>query len=195
MPATETLSSRRFDKITGDFATGEVHWSSPTTETLGSQTGSVICDVAGGAGHLALSFADEHPARLVGLDPAPSMPQSFRAPAAERSVTVETAQAVAEMTRLLRSGGRLAVIGPEANEDPEIDTLNHELEVLHDPTRMRSCPLDEWIGFPQGAGLNVPVARGEQAESRTGVPVERCGEIASSWCGPAPRAGCCSAPS
>ncbi|MFI1564787.1 class I SAM-dependent methyltransferase [Streptomyces sp. NPDC020490] len=214
MPATETLSSRRFDKIAGNFATSEVHRSSPTMEalheTLGSQTGSAICDVACGAGHLALSFADEHPARLVGVDPAPSMLESFRALAAERSVTVETAQAaaeelpfpdasfdlvvsrlaphhfldirkaVAEMTRLLRPGGRLAVIDLEGNEDPEIDTLNHELEVLHDPTHMRSYTLTEWIGFLQGAGLNVPVARGEQAESRTGVPVKRWCEIASS---------------
>ncbi|CCK26390.1 Methyltransferase type 11 [Streptomyces davaonensis JCM 4913] len=214
MPASETLSSRRFDKIANNFATSEVHRSSPTMaalhETLGPQTGSAICDVACGAGHLALSFAEEYPARLVGVDPAPSMLESFRGLAAERQVTVETAQAVAEelpfpdasfdlvvsrlaphhfqdmpkavgeMTRLLRPGGRLAVIDLEGHTDPVIDALNHELEILHDPTHVRSYTLDEWVEFFQGAGLNVPVARGGQAESRTGVPVKRWCEIASS---------------
>ncbi|GLW49633.1 SAM-dependent methyltransferase [Streptomyces sp. NBRC 14336] len=214
MPASETLSSRRFDKIANNFATSEVHRSSPTMtalhETLGPQTGGAICDVACGAGHLALSFADENPARVVCVDPAPSMLESVRKLAAERQVSVETVQSVAEelpfedasfdlvvsrlaphhfqdirkavgeMTRLLRPGGRLAVIDLEGNADPEIDALNHELEILHDPTHVRSYTLDEWVGFFQGAGLNVPVARGGQAESRTGVPVKRWCEIASS---------------
>jgi ubiquinone/menaquinone biosynthesis C-methylase UbiE len=76
------LSSQRFDKIAENFATSEVHRSSPTMEalheTLGPQTGRAICDVACGAGHLALSFADEHPARLVAVDPAPNMLASVR---------------------------------------------------------------------------------------------------------------------
>jgi SAM-dependent methyltransferase len=205
MPASETVSSRRFDKIADNFATSEVHRSSPTMEalheTLGPQTGSAICDVP---------CAAESRAGLVGVDPAPSMLESFRKLAAERQVTVETAQAAAEelpfpdasfdlvvsrlaphhfqdmpkavgeMTRLLRPGGRLAVIDLEGHEDPVIDALNHELEILHDPTHQRSYTLDEWIGFLQDAGLNVPVARGRQAESRTGVPVKRWCEIASS---------------
>jgi ubiquinone/menaquinone biosynthesis C-methylase UbiE len=214
MPASETLSSRRFDRIAANFATSEVHRSSPTMEalheTLGPQTGRAICDVACGAGHLALSFAAEEPARLVGVDPAPNMLESFRALAAERSAAVEAVRstaeelpfpdasfdlvvsrlaphhfpdlprAVAEMARLLRPGGRLAVIDLEGHEDPEIDALNHELEMLHDPTHVRSHTLAEWVDVLQGAGLNVPVARGGQAESRTGVPVKRWCEIASS---------------
>jgi SAM-dependent methyltransferase len=208
------LSSQRFDKIASNFATSEVHRSSPTIdalhETLGPQTGQELCDVACGAGHLALSFAAQRPARLVGVDPAPSMLEAFRALAAEHDTKVETAEAfaeelpfpdasfdlvmsrlaphhfrdlaaaVGEMARLLRPGGRLAVIDLEGHPDPEIDALNHELEMLHDPTHQRSHTLDEWVDCLMGAGLNVPVARGSQSESRTGVPIKRWCEIASS---------------
>lgn len=208
------LSSQRFDKIAANFATSEVHRSSPTIdalhEVLGPQTGRDLCDVACGAGHLALSFADQKPGRVVGVDPAPGMLEAFRALAAEHAAEVESVEAyaeelpfpdgsfdlvmsrlaphhfrdiagaVAEMARLLRPGGQLAVIDLEGHDDPEADALNHGIEILHDPTHQRSYTLNEWVGYLQGAGLNVPVARGSQSESRTGVPVKRWCEIASS---------------
>ncbi len=206
MPASETLSSRRFDTIVGDFATSEVRLPSPAVEVLqealGPQTGSTICDVACGAGDLALSFADAYPARLVGVDPAPSMLESFRKLAAERQVRVETAladaeelpfpdasfdlvvsrlaplrfldapKAIGEMTRLLRPGGRLAVIDPEGHEDPVVNALDHEPAVLRGPTRRRTRTLDEWAHLLRGAGLDVRVARVRRAQSRT--PVRTC---------------------
>ena len=42
------------------------------------------------------------------------------------------------MTRLARPGGHVAVIDMEGNENPAVDALNHEIEVLHDPTHVRS---------------------------------------------------------
>ena len=99
MPASETLSSRRFDKIAENFATSEVHRSSPTMaalhETLGPQKGSAICDVACGAGHLALVETIER--RLAAL------PGLFLAGGAYRGVgiadCVRSGEAAAEAAR------------------------------------------------------------------------------------------------
>ncbi|MBW1596832.1 class I SAM-dependent methyltransferase [Streptomyces sp. JJ38] len=206
------LSSQRTGNVTqprDPFAARAPDRPSPTTEALhaalGPQPGAAICEVACGAGDGALSFADQGPVRLVGVDPAPGALGAFAALAAERSAPVETVEAfpeqlpfadgsfdlvvsrlaahrfrdagaaVAEMARLLRPGGRLAVVDLEGHEEPLVDAFNHALEVLHDPAHQRSYTLAEWIGFLQKEGLNVPVARGSLAESREGVPVGR-------WC-------------
>ncbi|MEV0170029.1 methyltransferase domain-containing protein [Streptomyces sp. NPDC050803] len=207
MPASGTLSSRRPPMVVDTLATGGTHRSNPSTQALhralGPQTGSAICDIACGTGRLALSFAADYPARLVGVDPEPARLAAFRALAAARSVAVQTVRAdaaelpfpdgsfdlvtcrlaahrfpdvpraVGEMARLLRPGGRLAVIDLEGHEDPEIDALGNELEVLRDPTHRRSHTRTEWIALLKGAGLRVPVARGGQTEDRADMPVRR----------------------
>ncbi|MEZ0095342.1 class I SAM-dependent methyltransferase [Streptacidiphilus sp. EB129] len=174
-------------------------------ETLGPQTGRDICDVGCGAGALALSFAAQRPSRLVGVDPADGVLRAFRAAAAEHSAVVEAVQAsaehlpfpdgefdlvvsrlaasrfadprtaAAEMARLLRPGGRLAVIDLEGHAVPGVEALHQELERLRDPAFRRSHTLVEWIRLLHGAGLNVPMARSRLAESRSGVSVAR-------WC-------------
>jgi ubiquinone/menaquinone biosynthesis C-methylase UbiE len=53
-------------------------------------------------------------------------------------------RAVREMTRLAKPDGRVAVIDLEGNEDPCLDDLNHELEVLHDPSHVRSYTAARW---------------------------------------------------
>ena len=170
-------SRDRFDKIAENYATSEVHSMSPTIRLLHQlvnlEPGASVCDVACGAGHLALSFST-CAGRLVGVDPAPSMLSAFRRLAAERGREVETVEAyaesiplrghqfdlvvsrlaphhfndadraVAEMARLTKIGGRVAVIDLEGHENAEIDEFNHKLELLHDPTHVRSYTATSW---------------------------------------------------
>ncbi|MFD5814151.1 class I SAM-dependent methyltransferase [Streptomyces sp. NPDC127038] len=205
-------SAERFSTIAQNYATSEVHRSSPTMrmlhELLGSQEGTDIVDVACGAGHLGLSLLAQHPASMTFVDPAePMLKHVTEALAARPETGTETRticataeaiplppesydvvmtrlaahhftdieQAVRTMTGLLRPGGRLAVIDLEGPEDAELAAFNHEIEVLHDPTHGRSHSRRDWIRMLQDAGLNVPVARGTQSESPSGVPVAR-------WC-------------
>jgi hypothetical protein len=46
----------------------------------------------------------------------------------------DVAKAVQEMARVASGGGGVAVIDLEGDEDQALDDLNHEIEVLHDPT-------------------------------------------------------------
>ncbi|SHM25532.1 class I SAM-dependent methyltransferase [Actinacidiphila paucisporea] len=209
---TPSRSAERFSTIARNYATSEVHRSSPTMrmlhELLGPQEGARMLDVACGAGHLGLSFLPQHPAEVTFLDPAEPMLEHVALALAEQPASdtetrtlcataeeiplppasydvvmtrlaahhfTDTEQAVRTMAGLLRPGGRLAVIDLEGPEDPELAAFNHEIEVLHDPTHGRSHSRLDWIRMLQAAGLNVPVARGTQSESPSGVPVAR-------WC-------------
>ena len=88
-------AAERFDRIAANYATSEVHRNSPPIallhQLLGETTGLAFCDIACGAGHLALSFA-ERAGRIFGVDAAPDMLAAFSRLAAERGVDVETAE-------------------------------------------------------------------------------------------------------
>ncbi len=178
-------------------------------ELLDLGAGARVCDVACGPGHLGFSFAHRG-AAVVGVDPAPSMLSTLAALAIEQQVTVETvlaraesiplppglfdavvsklaphhfvdvAAAVGEMTRLARPGGAVAVIDLEGHPDPHVNDLLHRIEVLHDPTHVRSYTVEEWRGLLAGAGLTVKVCEHHHRESVDGVPIGRWCEIASS---------------
>ncbi len=126
-----------------------------------------LLDIATGAGHTALAFAGRG-ARVVALDPALGMLEATRELADQRSlaldcvlataeqlpfpdgsfdaVTCRTAShhfidiqgAIDEMSRVVKPGGRVAVTDLQGHADPALDALVHQLEVLHDPTHIRS---------------------------------------------------------
>ncbi len=186
---------------------------SPTIRLLhqlvNPEPGVSVCDVACGAGHLALSFAT-CAGRLVGVDPAPSMLDAFRRLAAERGVEVETVEAyaesiplrgrqfdlvvsrlaphhfddvyraVAEIVRLTKIGGRVAIIDLEGHENAEVDEFNHKLELLHDPTHVRSYTAARWRSIFESRGLKVEVLKDGLSERPQGQTVHRWCEIASS---------------
>lgn len=165
-----------------------------------------ICDVACGPGHLALSFAGKV-SRIVGVDAAPNMLRQFGRLAQERGVNVETiqafaeniplppdsfdtvvsrlaphhfpepARAVREMARLARFGGSVAVIDLEGYDDPALDALNHEIEVLHDPTHVRSYSARCWREYFEKAGLTIDALESAHTELPGGLSIRRWCEI------------------
>ena len=178
-------------------------------QLVNPQIGASVCDVGCGAGHLALSFA-ACAGRLVGVDPAPRMLDAFRRLAAERGIKVETVEAyaesvplpgnqfnlvvsrlaphhfddvdraVAEMVRLTTIGGRVAIIDLEGHENADVDEFNHRLELLHDPTHVRSYTAARWRSIFESSGLEVEVLESGLSERPQGLTVRRWCEIASS---------------
>lgn len=206
-------SAARFDRLAENFATSEIHQSSPTIRRLHSLLDLTkplsICDVACGPGHLALSFQGVA-SRIMGVDPAPNMLRAFEKLAAERGLEVETRcasaediplpsdsfdlvasrlaphhfndveRALSEMARLARPGGSVAVIDLEGYEDPAVDDFNHRLEILHDPTHVRSYSPSRWRSIFEQAGLRALHMETGLSERPQGVTVARWCEIASS---------------
>ena len=168
-----------------------------------------VCDVASGAGHTGLGFAGIA-RRIVAVDPAPNMLAEVRRLAAARGVAVETLEAFAEaiplpsgsfdlvvcrvaahhfsdlpramgeMARLARPGGHVAVIDMEGNENPAIDALNHEIEVLHDPTHVRSYPARRWRELFTANGLEIEACETRWWEFPAGLTVGRWCELSGS---------------
>ncbi|WP_057915466.1 class I SAM-dependent methyltransferase [Peribacillus muralis] len=89
-------------------------------------------------------------------------------------------KAIREMYRITSPGGHVIIIDLAGYENHEIDTFNHKLELLHDPTHIKSYSAEDWTRiFEQGEFKNVEIIE-NQSESQTGVPVKRWCQIASS---------------
>ncbi len=177
-------------------------------ELLAAKQLESVCDLACGPGYLALSFAGKS-SRIVGVDAAPNMLRQFERLARERNVKVDTlctyatsvplpsdsfdavvsrlaphhfpdvGKAVGEMARLAKPGGYVAVIDLEGNANPECDALNHQLEVLHDPTHARSYTAARWREFFEASGLAIETLESNQTELPGGLTIRRWCDIGS----------------
>ena len=168
-----------------------------------------VCDVASGAGHTGLVF-ELTASRIVAVDAAPNMLAQFHELAAELGVAVEAVEAfaeaiplptesfdlvvcrlaahhftdvqraVGEMARLAKPGGHVAVIDMEGDPDPALDALNHHIEVLHDPTHVRSHTAARWQEMFAASGLLVKVCETHWREFPAGLTVGRWCELGHS---------------
>ncbi|MEQ1638881.1 MAG: class I SAM-dependent methyltransferase [Methylococcales bacterium] len=168
-----------------------------------------VCDIASGAGHTGLGFAGIA-SQIVAVDPAPNMLAQVQRLAAERGIAVETVEAfaesiplasasfdlvvcrlaahhfsnlpraMAEMTRLAKPGGYVAIIDMEGDENPALDALNHEIEMLHDPTHVRSYTAKYWREIFAANGLEVEACENRCWEIPDGLTVKRWCELGDS---------------
>lgn len=70
------------------------------------------------------------------------------------------AAAIAEMARVLRSGGKLIIIDVVSPESPLLDTTLQTLEVLRDMSHVRNYRLSEWLSMLGGHGLADTTSHG-----------------------------------
>jgi len=168
-----------------------------------------VCDLASGAGHTGLGFAGIA-SQIVAVDPAPNMLVQVRRLALERGVSVKTVEAFAEsiplasasfdlvvcrlaahhfsdtpkamteMARLAKPGGYVAIIDMEGDENPTLDALNHEIEVLHDPTHVRSYTAKHWRELFAANALEVQACENRCWEIPGGLTVKRWCELGDS---------------
>ncbi|TAN51812.1 MAG: class I SAM-dependent methyltransferase, partial [Methylococcaceae bacterium] len=127
-------SSQRFDAIAVNYASSEVHTSSPTRARLHELLPRVasVCDVASGAGHTGLGFAGIA-SRIVAVDPAPNMLAQCRQLAEQRGVAVETVEAFAESIPLASASFDLVVCRLAAHHFFDLPKAMSELVRLAKP--------------------------------------------------------------
>lgn len=64
-------------------------------------------------------------------------------------------QAVGEMARVLKTGGKLVIVDTTVPEDKELDRQVNEIELLRDPSHVRNYPTSEWRTLLENARLKV----------------------------------------
>jgi ubiquinone/menaquinone biosynthesis C-methylase UbiE len=68
-------------------------------------------------------------------------------------------RAVREWARVLKPGGRLLLVDSISPEEQEARALLHDIEVLRDPSHVRSHSLAQWLTLLGQAGFTVDIAR------------------------------------
>ncbi len=64
-------------------------------------------------------------------------------------------RAIAEMHRVLRTGGRLVIDDRSVPEDADIDACMNRLDTLHDASHVRQYPPEEWKRMLEQGGFTV----------------------------------------
>lgn len=161
----------------------------PTDEAL---------DIATGAGHTALAFAPHFARVVAYDLTNEMLEETARNAAAKGLTNVETRQglaeelpypdgsfdivtcriaphhfagikkAVAEMARVTRSGGQVAVVDTTVPEDAALDREINYIEKQRDPSHVRNYRPSEWQAMFEEAGLEVSYCELDLAASKQG---------------------------
>ncbi len=67
----------------------------------------------------------------------------------------DAAQAVREMARVTKSGGRVIIVDSRAPEDPVLDREFNHIEKLRDPSHVRNYRPSEWRSMVTATGLRI----------------------------------------
>jgi ubiquinone/menaquinone biosynthesis C-methylase UbiE len=70
-------------------------------------------------------------------------------------------QAVQEWERVLKPGGKVLIVDSISPEEPELDRVLNQIEVLRDPSHVRNHRLSEWQTLLHETGFTVQIARAE----------------------------------
>jgi ubiquinone/menaquinone biosynthesis C-methylase UbiE len=80
----------------------------------------------------------------------------------------DIAQAVREMARVARVGGRVVIVDTTVPEDDVLDAEINAIELLRDPSHVRNYRPSEWRRMVEAAGLEVRVAHVDRAADGQG---------------------------
>lgn len=68
---------------------------------------------------------------------------------------IDLPKAVGEMARVLKPGGQFVIVDTTVPEDPELDDQVNTLDLIRDPSHIRSYSEPEWRALAENAGLRV----------------------------------------
>lgn len=179
----------QFDPQAQAYLTSTVHASGPDLAFAAELVSAAIprekgvgLDLGCGAGHLSYALAP-YLARTVAADPSPQMLATVAATAAERGLTIETAEAAAgrlpfapatfcvaasrysahhwrgveaalgDLRRVVKPGGYLLMIDVLGHEDDLVDVHLQAMEVLRDRSHVRNLTASRWRQTIAAAGF------------------------------------------